>query len=277
MSLTQLAPGIHRGVPFAVYRADPGVNNSIFDYANLSAAHVLNQIVNGSEDTPTFRMGRALHVAVLEPDTFDFAVVVRPDFDGKGARAARAAWNASHADSIILTPGEMEKVEGMAAGVRRNPGVVRVLDAAMGASEATVIWVDAEFGVRCKARIDRYIPGVLALDVKTTRSAYADDFTKAAYEYNYHRQLAWYSRGLRAAGEPDAPWSIVAVENEAPFEAALFAPVPDLMTLGATDAQVALVRVSKMIRENKWQGYTSDVQPLEVPEWVRRQRRGELD
>lgn len=262
-------------MPFDVYAADPGVNDSLFEAAT-TGAHALHYLTHGSTDTPTFRKGRALHVAVLEPGAFEHSVVVRPEFKGDGARKARRDWDEAHADCIILTPGEMEDVEGMAAGIRRNKATRKAAEDGAGHSEATCIWIDRETGVRCKCRLDRYVPGVLMMDVKTTRSAKEDDFADDVFYFNYHRKLAWYRRGVLACGGVETPWTIVAVEAEAPHEAALFTVEPDILKLGDYDAQAAFHKVAGWIRSGEWAGFPEVAQTLYVPERVRRLRRFEI-
>ena len=278
-----LAPGIHLGVPFANYAADPGVNNGVL--GALNGAHLLHLIAEGRKDTPTLRKGRALHIAVLEPARFASAVVKRPNFGGKGARARAAAWNAEHAHREILTPGEYADVMGMADGILRHDGARKALADAAGASEATLIW--EEQGIRCKARVDRLIPGRLALDVKTTADATPEEFAASAYSYGYHRQLAWYRRGVLACTGVDVPWTVIAVESEARGRdfngvdvshhlAAVYAPLGDLLQLGENDAVAGLARIKAILASNNWRGFPGEVQPLDLPEWVRRARRSEL-
>lgn len=269
--------GMSYSVPFEEYRDDPGLNQSTFDAA--TPAHLLHAM-GGGIDTPTFRMGRALHCAILEPGEFGGRVIVRPKFSGDGSRSVGQSWDQDHADWLVLSAGEMADVVGMAAGIRRNPETRRLVEQGFGHSEATCIWVDAATGVRCKARVDRFIPGVLALDVKTTRSAAPRDFewafTSERGGFGYARQLAWYRRGLIACGQPEMPWTVVAVENEPPYEAAAYVPEPDFLTLGANDAQAALTRIAGWLRANEWHGYAREIVPLLVPEGVRHRRRSEL-
>lgn len=276
-AITVLDHGIHFAVPFEVYANDPGLNQSLFDCE--TPAHLLHAM-SSHEDTSSYRKGRALHCAVLEPDQFWKRYIVRPKFTGKGAHAAADEWEEEHKDWDILTPKEMDAVHGMAAGIRRNPETKRLVEMGHGHEEATCIWIDPQTGVRCKARIDRFVPGVLALDVKTAASAtpqaIAWAFTTERGGYGYARQFAWYRRGLLACGQVDTPWSVVVVENVAPYEAVAYTPEPDFLKLGETDANAALHRIAGWLRANEWNGYPRTIQTLHVPDAVRHRRRSEI-
>lgn len=271
-----LAPGIHYGVSFAAYADDPGVNRSLFDCP--TPAHLRHQWDHGTYDSPSFRVGRALHAAVLEPVSFSDTVRTRPEFRGDGAHARRDAWNdeAATCGWTVLTASEMDTVTGMTAGIARHPEASSLAAKGHGHAEATCIWIDPGTGLRCKARIDRYIPTVLQLDVKTTSKIGPEDFAASFYNFGYHRQLAWYERGLAACGQAVGPWSVVSVESEAPYEAAAWVPHPDWLRLGHNECEAAVRRIAGWIRAGDWRGYSPKLETLEVPDWVRRKHKYEI-
>src|SRR5690606_37624772 len=113
----------------------------------------------------------------------------------------------------VLSEDDRDTALRVADAVHAHP-LAGALLTNVGWPEATALWVaDVALGdaggdgttdapvsthaLRCKGRVDYYDPasGVLA-DLKTTRDASEDAFSRSAWDYGYFRQLALYAHAL---------------------------------------------------------------------------------
>jgi hypothetical protein len=169
--------------------------------------------------------GSGAHSAILGGKP----IVVWDKVSDKGNQCPRRgkdydAFEADHADSLILLPDEYEQVQQMRMSVLRCPEAMRVLN---GVREKTVLW---DVGGRtCRGTPD-VDGGTFVTELKTTKCADPRKFKWDALKFCYHGALAWYQDGLsmqRGRREmPDAAF-IVAVESSAPFDVVVYR-LPDV-------------------------------------------------
>ena len=93
------------------YDQIPAVRRSALWEIRKSPAHYKWAVENPSEDTPALKMGRAIHMAVLQPEEFPDTYAVMPDgIDRrtKEGKAAWAAWCEENDGKEVLTKEELE-------------------------------------------------------------------------------------------------------------------------------------------------------------------------
>ena len=131
-----------------------------------------------------------------------------------------------------------------------------------------MVWDDPVVNMRCKARVDKWFPEAgVALDIKTTRDASEYAFADAVENYWYHSQFAWYARGLAVVTQAAVAFSVVAVENEAPWDVAVYTRDDGALNLGAGYCEKWLRRLAAGPRS----GYEDAIKTLSLPTWsVRR-------
>lgn len=274
--------GIHYGIPDHEYHADAGsISKSGLDLIARSPRHYWHRYLREPEpgeephDSPTFRVGRAFHAATLEPDTFGDRFVERPEFKGTGARAARAEWDAEHADYTILTPAEMAEVIAMRDAARAEPRIARWLDAP-GPVEASIYWTDPETGVKCRCRPDKIAEvdgGVVLVDLKMTRDADPDAIARAVDSYRYDVQAAWYTDGATAAGLTVRGFVFAFVERPSggnPPQAYDVRLCEDSVEVGRMRAAEDLRTYAECLASGNWPGYggaASSTTTVSLPGW----------
>lgn len=267
--------GIHPNTPEAVYRAWPCVNQSLLQrglpsrYRGGSPAHMLHYLRTPTEPTDAMELGTALHAALLEPDLFTDKVTVLTETRGRRSNDDKAWWaevEAANAGKVILTPDEWGRVVGMVKRLRAHPKLRRVLNTT-GENEAAAVWTDPETGLQCKARIDRFVPKVALLDVKTSRNASPEGFAKSMLDFGYHRQAAFYEWGYQVVTGEATPMVFAVVESEAPFEPALHMPDEDAIAVARMQNAAVLRRYARAVETNQWEGYGRSVHPASVPKW----------
>lgn len=251
---------IIRGMPETEYRARPELSQSDYKYfLEPTPAHAKWKREH-REEKVCFSLGTAVHSAVLLGETVH---AVAPKVDGrtKAGKETLAAFQAENEGKIVLSASDGEAVEGMIAGVRRNPGVVAILDSLM--EREISLFHDGE-----KCRCDGIFPlGVL--DLKTTgKLATPYLFQRAVIGFGYHIQAAFYLQMSAKAGFPAENFFVVAVESSAPHEAAIFTIGHDLVEIG----RLKLVELREIYfaceKTGEYPGYSSEPVEINTPAWM---------
>lgn len=145
-----------------------------------------------------------------------------------------------------------------------------------GQAETSIFWEDDETGVRCRCRPDwlRDDPTdaskIIALDLKTARSAKDDDFRKSIANFRYHVQAAWYSYGVEKMMErPVEAFIFVVVESSEPYNVGVYHLDEDGMSRGMAQAREDLQKFSDWKNGvNDWTGYPQEIRKLSLPAWA---------
>jgi len=229
-------------------------------------------------DSPALAFGRALHSAVLTPDLYAREYAVEPDFgDCRRAanKAARDEWRAANAGRESVSADAAATIRAMEASLLAHPLGRRLLQLP-GECEATRRWVDPNTGVRCKARIDKWIEahGGVVLDLKSTQSASPEAFGKSAATYGYHVQAAHYLAATE--GRPEGParaFVLLCVEKTPPYAVAVYQLDADALTLGAELRAEALDVLAQCVESGRWPGFEPKITTLALPGWAWRSGR----
>ena len=270
--------GIYTNVPCEEYFAWEAMNRSTLEHAARSVLHLHTAMNTPSKSTPAMDLGTALHCAVLEPDAYSRRYVVAPKVDRRTTEG-KATWEsfvASLEGKSIVDADDDAAVRAMADSIRSHPQAATLLDVP-GDSEVCVVWDDAETGIRCKARIDRYAAGTIGVDIKTTANASPSAFAKSVFDYGYHRQVAWYADGFFAVTGKATPFVIVAVENSAPWAVCVYRLEDEAVGFGRDDNRRWLRMYADAVRTQRFDGYSDGVVALGLPAWAHnRYVKGEI-
>jgi hypothetical protein len=249
------------------YRDIDAINISTLKEVRKSPAHYLYRLANPREDETGLMLGRLNHAMILEPETVerDFAV-----FQGKTRRGK--VWDAFEAEHLaagrtIVKEGEYRACLGVRDAVLAHPIASQYL--AAGPVEEVLTWMDAETGLRCKARLDKRSTSVGAIvDLKGTTSTDARIFGAVAARMGYHLQGAFYRRGARANGLGDLPFVIIAVEVDEPHDVTVYSIDEDAMYAGDDEVGELLARVAACRASGRWPGRYEGEQVLRLPSWA---------
>lgn len=170
-------------------------------------------------DTPSMRLGRQLHEAVLEPEKFNQLFELKLPYKGQGIKERRAEQVAKAEEKgiILLSEAEFETLKGIIGSLSQSAFIRDML-------RESVTEQDFYFeidGIPCKSKIDVYKVGEFVADFKFVQSANPKDFTrKAKYNYNYDRQIAFYFDALvrRNILQKESKAYFVAVEKTPPYD-----------------------------------------------------------
>jgi hypothetical protein len=265
-------PGVYENVPFETYLAWDAVSQSQLKDLLRSPAHLQVALAAPDEDTDALRIGRAAHCAVLEAPLFGTRYARLPEgFDGR-TKAGKELRESIDADGrTALKAAEYDAALAIAATVGAHPSASAVLYGEGGRNELSLVWVDEETGLICKARHDRHSPliaGGAIADLKTTQDASAREFERSIFTFGYHRQGAFYLRGAKAHELEAEHFVIVAVEKEAPFAASVYRLTEGAIAAGDAELSALLARYDHCRRSGQWPAYPTDVRDIGIPDWA---------
>lgn len=276
--LIDLPDGLHtrNQVPSAMYHArELGlVSNSALKEFAKTPAHLRAWAEavegDGESEKAAFRIGRATHTSILEPDLFTKQYVAKPEFgDCRKTlnKDRRDEWVKEHKNFEILSESEYRMIRGMRDSVRLHPLASKLVTG--GESELTGLWTDSMTGLRCKVRADHYnARRDLIVDLKTTGDASPRAFGRDVIKYFYHHAHALYRAGFAALGVPARHFIFVVVEKAPPYAVALY-QLDELGIRVAHDRiRTLMCLLADCVRRNEWPSYSEKIQTLITPEWV---------
>lgn len=219
--LDRVGPGLHPDVaPAAYYQRTLGELNaggmklvlekSLLHYRAWAA------VEDDTTTTPAYTFGRALHCALLEPDSYSARWKVLPDYGSLANstnRARRNLFMERHAGCDFLDAQSAKTIANMVACVHADPEAGALV--ALGQQESTAVWSDPDTGLPCKARFDHINPEFgYALDAKGVLDASPKAFARAVATHGYHLQQAHYVDGAKACGATLSNFFFLAIEKE---------------------------------------------------------------
>ena len=269
--------GVRTGIPFSDYLWMDACSNTDLKNLMRSPAHCVWSWANPDPDTPAKAEGRAVHVAILEPDALKDRVGVLPEtFNGrtKEGKALKAQMQSTY--DIVLKHDDYQKVIAMRDEVYRNPMAARYL-ATGGPIEATVTAYDPIGDMMCKSRPDKIATTERVLiDLKKTVKTSVRAFHRQAFDLGYFRQLAYYRMQLRWLAEagvlkrdvPDLVAFLVVCESGS-HENALVPVDEEILRVEEQRLRPLLDRYSDCLHNNRWPGWDPIAQ-ADMDGWIRR-------
>lgn len=256
--MTAPVNGLHADISREAYDEIDREHYSRLKLLGKSAAHYKFSVV---KDTDAMKLGRAVHLAILEPGRFKTDVAV-----WTGDRRAGKVWDAFKADNDgkeLLTEEEHKQAVNVAVAVRANETARKYL--AAGTSETTILWEAG--GHSCKGRID--FDGELALvEIKKAKDASTDGFGKQAAQLGYPTQTAFYADGYAAVTGKQKPFVIIAAEPEPPFAVQVYRVTEAQLAKGRAQYAEWLDRLAYCRKHDFWPSYFDGEADLVLPPWA---------
>lgn len=224
-----------------------------------SAAHCLAAFQEPDwKQSLALRIGSGVHAML-----FRDRPVVR--WDGK-VRNGKVwdAFKADHSGSVILSKSEHAKSESIAEAINRHDQARSLLFANGALLESTIEW--EQLGRSRRSTPDVRAPGYL-VELKTTRCAQPDRFTRDGTFRGYHAQLADQRLAAQYATgrKPDAAY-IVAVETVRPYAVTVLELTPRALDRGEALCRGWLERILVCESEGHWPAYCESIQSFDVPD-----------
>jgi hypothetical protein len=232
-------------------------------------ARYRHAIDNGTlEIRREFDAGHAVHTRVLGRGPTPVRISAE-EWRSKAVKEEVAA--VREAGMVPLRPSDYEASCAMATAVRSHPIARKLLTD--GQPEKTLIWRDPATGVMCRAKVDWLRPDGI-VDLKTTESAAPDALSKAAHNYGYAIQVAFYLRGFRLLADRTVmaiPYFVhLVVEKAPPYLVHVNQLTERAMAYGDRKVSEALQIYRDCSAAGVWPGYPDDdITDIDLPAWVR--------
>lgn len=260
------------GMPDEQYHAIRSLSSSGAKKIRRSPAHFDAWWREQKPPTGELLFGRAAHVAVIEPDRFESAVLAEPKLDRrtKEGKAQAEAFAAEAAGRIVLPADDFERCLRVRDSVARHAGAQRLMVDSM--REVSLFWTDGAYGVDCKMRADGIRRGDGGIwDLKTTQDASRAAFGRTIAAYEYHAQAAFYVSGAEhVIGRTPDFFAFIAVEKEAPFAVACYVLETAHLLAGARLTDEALSAYRQALDAGTWPAYPDLIQTAQLPAWALR-------
>jgi exodeoxyribonuclease VIII len=265
------------------YHANPAISHSKLEcYRRRPALYYKKYVAKTlpqPEETSAFRLGSAVHCAILEEKEFAARYILKPDCDRrtKEGKIQFAEFSAQHSDKTLLDADEMAQVVAMREAVAAHPIASQLLAEGMPEMTWRKLQPNALGALQC--RTDHFNPcgcdisefHPYALDIKTVESLDSDafrNFERAAFSYGYHRQAGFYLPLINEIlGYSVSRMYYVAVEKVEPFGVAVYKLSDDAIARGQDENIADLVRLKRSLETNDWPNIEPTIHELKLPAW----------
>ena len=240
------------------YRSMEGVSRSELNVIlQKTPMHFLYEQMNPKEDTPSLAFGRAVHKAILEPDTFwdEFALGIVVDRRTKEGKQRYEDFLETVGTKEVVSPSDMEIIRDMKAVIDKDPIAKKFLT---GETEQSFFWTDAATGEKCKVRPDciSEVDGKTYLvDYKTTDSCADGAFERSVRKYGYKFQSGMYREGYFQNTFKDAGFVFVAQEKTAPYAVRVYMCTEEFIDEGYNQFREAIGIYHDCNMKNHFYGY----------------------
>lgn len=258
------------------YHADHArIGHSMLDVFRASRKRYHGQYVAGtlprSEPSDAMILGSLIHMAALEPERFALGTIVAPKVDRR-TTVGKADWQAfldAAGGKQVISAEQSETVNAVADAVRDHELANRLLSCA-GLVESAITWTDEATGLELKSRRDKVVIGKeLLIDLKTCRDASPEGFAKAAANFGYHRQAAFYLDGQHALTGQFWSFVFIAVETAPPYQVACYELDSEALSLGSAQNETALVQLADCYRTGNWVApFEARINEISLPSWA---------
>lgn len=253
------------GLPFEDYVALPEVHATGLKDMLVSPRLYKYRKDNPRADKDAFRVGRASHTSILEPDLFALEYAVWLAKFGRRGTNKHKEFCEANAGRTILTEAQYRLALKLRDSVRSHAVAGQILTD--GAPEVTMKWQHARSGLMCKARVDWL--GQFVIDLKTTRNPAPGKFASDAARFGYAMQLAFYVDGVAAATGDFRQAKIVAAQNVEPYDVVVFDIPDDVYAFGKQQYEDAIDLLLRCTESGEWPGVApSEEVTLQLPSWA---------
>ena len=249
------------------YRAYPAVNKSTLWEMRKSPAHYKYALEHPTADTPALKLGRAIHMAILQPDEFEKHYVVAPNIDRrtKAGKEPYDLFMAGLGDRELIDSDTFNELTEMYAAVWNDPNAKALLAGCE--HETPLFWTDESTGIECKCRLDAHdTKRNIIIDLKSCTDASTNTFMREALKFGYDVQAAHYLRGYKENFGDSASWYFVAIEKKPPYAVNVIHAGDAFIDRGTWQLISLMDKLKTCRDEELWPGYGAN--ELVLPEWA---------
>jgi hypothetical protein len=252
------------------------INFSTLRYFARSPAHYRAALDRPIKPTRAMRIGTIVHYLVLGARAGRALHVVPGESRrGKAWEAFEAERRCEPHECDIVTQGEHDDAEPVAAAVLADPIAQRLLLAPHVRREVPLGWRDPTLGgLECATSgVDAIgvIDGGYVAELKTTTDTQPDRLMRHSIERWYHAQLAWYWQGCDANAIPVRAAYVVAVEVAPPYAVTVIRMTDPVLEHGRKSLRLWLEKLRQCLDAGdvgEWPAYSQSVVDWVLPAWL---------
>lgn len=242
------------------YHSDNGtLSCSLMKKLLRSPAHYQASLVAERTETPSQRIGSAIHCAWLEPARFADEYTV---YDDRRGTKAYKTFEEANPGKIILNSKEMRAVDGASRALEHFQAFPLGQFRAEGQAEKSIYFTDDVTGLTIRSRPDLMHPS-LTLDLKSTDDARPYAFKKQVRRLDYDLQAYICLQAVKRLTGKVLPFAFVAVEIDEPHGVWIHNVVSEeIIESGLLKFRRACDTYARAIAKGVWSSYDMPVSEL---------------
>ncbi len=273
---------IYYSLPMDDYHADSAISNSkakvfLDQGPAMFARRYIAKDLPG-DDTPAMAFGRAFDDLLFLPRAdFDARYAVKPEGMNFATKEGKE-WKAANESKEIVSAGDWEVMQAMAAAIADNPIAQRLL--AHGSAQVSIRAEMPDLGIVAQSRPDwlsleaceGITDGPYILDLKTTADLTA--FDRNAIAFGYHRQLAMGQALLAREGIIADAFLLVVEKTKAPR--CRVRKMPEVaLAAGWEVFRGAAMQIGKRLASGDWSDRQTEIETVQLAAWSEKQLQAE--
>lgn len=255
---------------FEEYQEIDAVNISSLKMMRRSPAHYFQAITEQETENNNLLLGSLVHCLILQPETFDATYIEVPKIDRRtkeGKEQADYIARKCDLEGLIPVAYELAEEARIIAKQAGNHPYFRLFHTDTSRQEISLTWTNR--GVDCKGRIDHYDPKTKTItDIKTTKDASPEEFSKSIYNFGYHNQAAWYIDGCKENGLEVEDYILFVIEKDAPYCIVVYRLNQQDIALARAENDRFLSQLIQCRKEKHFVGYPEEIQEITIPTWA---------
>lgn len=270
MSEQQLCDiGLIKDLDINLYHQSTGLCSSNLKKILRSPLHYMSSLTNPENPTPEMLFGTAAHCALLEPDRFEQTYIEVPKIDRRTKDGKAEYQRIIESGKTPLSTDDFARIQDMQKSIFSNK-ILKTLFGE-GVSEISAYGELPNYpGILLKCRPDHYNSKLqVIVDLKTACDGSPNAFAKAAANYQYHLQAAYYMDLFQKVAEaPVQAFIFCVVEKEAPYAVSLYQLDIAAIERGRELYRSALNSYAECVKTQVWPGYSQRIETIELPKWA---------
>ena len=275
------APGIHEGVPFALYRSDDITQSDTWATAHgksISKSTIVDFIGDPAawkqsqrkQTTKAMRGGSLFDCLLTEPDKFDERYVLSryDEFRTNEAKAWRAEMEESGIE--VVKSADLETAQAQLNAVMSKTEAARLIN---GSRKQVAFRHKTGHPFFSKGLIDILPEDTdTIVDIKCCEPRAMESLRsmqRHIFEWGYHIQAGNYCQGYSfAGGEERTRFKFIFVTSSAPFRCAVVSLPLAAILFGADQYTLGLNRFAKCLADDAWPSKWDGEVELDLPEYA---------
>jgi exodeoxyribonuclease VIII len=243
------------------YHLHSAISKSKLDRINKSELHYLKPQESNADH---FTFGQAVHDAILLPDLFASKYIIQPESIKIRRGKEWEAFLEANKEKEILKKDDYDFAILMRDRIMSHPLCSKIFK--NGEPEMSYFGNIDGLDVKCKPD---YVSKEIIIDLKTTKDASPDGFSRAIGSYRYHVQSAFYLDVCSQVLNTEIKdFLFIAIEKEPPFAVGVYLIDKESIDLGRKHYLQDLKKIKNLDTNKQYSGYNQDtLQVIGLPQY----------